>query len=64
MVVSHFLRWVHTARVAERAAAAAGLASGLVHDDARPPLRETHRGGESRKPGADHVNRVRHQMKA
>lgn len=33
MVVSHFLRWVHTARVAERAAAAAALARAYVNHD-------------------------------
>jgi uncharacterized protein (DUF2336 family) len=33
MVVSHFLKWVHTARVAERSAAAAALARAYVNHD-------------------------------
>ena len=33
MVVSHFLKWIHTAKVNERAAAAAALARAYVHHD-------------------------------
>src|SRR6185295_8900029 len=33
MVVSHFLKWVYTARVAERSAAAAALARAYVNHD-------------------------------
>ena len=33
MVVSHFLKWVNTAKVAERAAAAAALARAYVERD-------------------------------
>jgi uncharacterized protein (DUF2336 family) len=33
MVVSHFLKWVHTARVAQRAAAAAALADAYINHD-------------------------------
>src|SRR5215475_9203615 len=33
MVVSHFLKWVYTARVAERAAAAAALADAYINHD-------------------------------
>ena len=33
IVVSHFLKWVHTAKVAERAAAAAALARAYVDRD-------------------------------
>ena len=33
MVVSHFLKWVHTARVSERAAAAAALADAYINHD-------------------------------
>lgn len=33
MVVSHFLKWVNTAKVAERAAAAAALAGAYINHD-------------------------------
>ncbi len=33
MVVSHFLKWIHTARVSERAAAASSLARAYINND-------------------------------
>ena len=46
------------------AAAPAGLPGRLVHDDALAALGEAHRGGEAGKPGADDVDRARHQTNA
>jgi hypothetical protein len=51
-------------RIMIRPAAAAGLAGGFVHDDARAVRRKAHRSGEPGKSGTDDVYRARHQMKA
>ena len=44
------------------AAAAAGLLRRLVHDDALAALAQADRSGKAGKPGADDMDRARHQM--
>ena len=51
-------------RIVIGAAAPARLPGRLVHDDALAALGEANRGGKAGEPGADDMDRARHQMNA